>query len=146
MNVHNSLPSLVRNTIKSPSTSVEALDNMCGDGTNTEINPRNSTNGCKLCPRFSTKDHFVSSSTYRVHRSIIPDNSTTINCNCSNVIYLITCKRCELQYVGETAQLLRVRIGKHASCMNHPEKDNTCRILSEDFNEVFVRGLGFLCM
>ena len=40
-------------------------------------------------------------------------------------------------------QLLRVRIGKHASCMNHPEKDNTCRILSEDFNRGFCKGARF---
>ena len=50
-------------------------------------------------------------------------------------MYLITCQRCKLQYVGETAQLLRERIAQHASCMRHPEKDHTCRILSEHFNQ-----------
>ena len=50
-------------------------------------------------------------------------------------VYLITCRKCRLQYVGETAQLLRDRIRHHNSCMNHPEKDNTCKILSEHFSK-----------
>ena len=138
-----SLPSRILNAVKSPSSSVESLENMCGDGKNTKISPHNSKNGCKLCPRLSTRDQFVSTSTHRIHRSVIPDNVASVSCNCANVIYLITCQRCKLQYVGETAQLLRERIGKHASCMKHPEKDNTCRILSEHFNQGFCEGAKF---
>ena len=131
-----SLPSQVLNTVKSPSTSVESLENMCGDGTNSKVSSHINgfKNGCLNCPRMSIKDHFVSTSTHRIHHSIIPDDVGPVNCNSGNVIYLITCQRCKLQYVGETAQLLRERIAQHASCMRHPEKDHTCRILSEHFN------------
>ena len=108
---------------------------MCGDGSNTKIHKHNSINGCKLCHTLSTKDHFVSSSTHRVYEATIPGKVTSLNCNSTNVIYLITCRKCRLQYVGETAQLLRDRIRHHNSCMNHPEKDNTCKILSEHFSK-----------
>ena len=129
------LPQQVHNVVKCPSTSVESLENMCGDGVNTKIKKHNSKHGCKLCPLLSTKDHFVSSSTHRVYEAAIPDDIASLNCNCTNVIYLITCRKCRLQYVGETVQLLRERIRHHNSCINHPEKDNTCRILSEHFSK-----------
>ena len=96
-----------------------------------------------MCPLLSTKDHFVSSSTHRVYEATIPDDITSINCNCTNVIYLITCRKCRLQYVGETAQLLRERIRHHNSCINHPEKDNTCRILSEHFSKGHCKNATF---
>ena len=39
------------------------------------------------------------------------------DCNCStnDIIYLITCKRCSLQYVGESGQNLRDRMNNHKS-------------------------------
>ena len=112
---------------------------MCGDGLNTKIHKHNSQNGCKLCHTISTKDHFVSSSTHRVYEAVIPENISSLNCNSTNVIYLITCRKCKMQYVGETAQLLRDRIRHHNSCINHPEKDNTCKVLSEHFSKGFCK-------
>ena len=138
-----SVPQQILNVVKCPSTSVESLENLCGDGKNTKIKDHNSKHGCKLCPLLSTKDHFVSSSTHRVYESVIPDNITSVNCNCTNVIYLITCRKCRLQYVGETAQLLRDRIRHHNSCINHPEQDNTCRILSEHFSKGHCKNATF---
>ena len=103
----------------------------------------NVCNGCKLCHQLSTKDHFVSSSTHRVYEAAIPDDITSLNCNSTNVIYLITCRKCRLQYVGETAQILRKRIRHHNSCINHPEKDHTCRILSEYFSKGLCKNATF---
>ena len=37
----------------------------------------------------------------------------TGNCNTPRVVYLIQCKRCGRQYVGQTAQSLRARLAKH---------------------------------
>ena len=129
------VPQEVHNVVNSPSTSIESLENMCGDGLNTKIKKHNSKHGCKLCDQLSTKDHFVSSSTHRVYEAAIPPDIPSCNCNSANVIYLITCRKCRLQYVGETAQKLRERIRHHNTCINHPEKDNTCRILSEHFSK-----------
>ena len=38
-----------------------------------------------------------------------------LTCSSSNIIYLITCKRCNLQYVGETLQTLKKRMNGHRS-------------------------------
>ena len=130
---NDSIPRKVLEAVKGPSTSVESLENMCGDGLNTKIKKHNSKHGCTLCHRLVTKDHYISSSTHRVYESSIPTNVASLSCNSTNLVYLITCQKCKLQYTGETAQLLRERIRHHVSCFNHPEKDNTCRILSEHF-------------
>ena len=129
------LPDDIHNVIKSPSTTVESLSSMCGDGENTKIVRHVSKHGCRLCYSISTKDHFVSTSTHRIYQSEIPVVTDSLDCNSSNVIYLITCKKCSLQYVGETAQKLRERFNHHASCFRHPEKDNTCIILSNHISQ-----------
>lgn len=38
------------------------------------------------------------------------DIATCLTCNSKNVIYLITCKKCEVQYVGLTTQKLRIEL------------------------------------
>lgn len=38
-----------------------------------------------------------------------------INCNSKNIIYLISCLKCKVQYVGHTSQSLKGRIRKHLS-------------------------------
>ena len=134
-NANLTIPQQVQSIIKSPSTSIESLQNMCGNGLNTKISKHNSKHGCKLCSNLSTKDTFVRSSTHRIYQSVIPSDVSSLDCNSSNVIYLITCQKCCLQYVGETAQKIRERFRHHRGCINHPEKDNTCRILSEHFSK-----------
>jgi len=129
------VPQEVYSVVNGPSTSIESLENMCGDGSNTKIIKHNSKHGCKLCFQLSTKDHFVSSSTHRIFGAVIPQDLHSLNCNSTNLVYLITCRKCKLQYVGETAQKLRERIGQHNSCINHPEKSNNCRILSDHFSK-----------
>ena len=130
-----SVPQEVKESIKCPSTSVEDLENKCGDGKNTKIKFHNSKHGCKMCHVLSTTDHFVSTSTHRIYKSEIPSCVSKIDCNSCNLIYLITCKRCALQYVGETCQKLRERFKAHNAGILHPEKDNNCRILSEHFSK-----------
>ena len=136
INNHNlTIPQQIQNVVKSPSTSVESLQGMCGEGINTKIKKHVSKHGFNMCNTLSTKDQFVSSSTHRIYESTIPPEITCLDCNSSNVIYLITCKKCCLQYVGETAQKLRERFNHHNSCIKHPEKDNNCRILSDHFSK-----------
>jgi hypothetical protein len=40
---------------------------------------------------------------------------SSCNCGSSDVIYLITCTKCDIQYVGETGQKLRDRMNNHKS-------------------------------
>ena len=82
------LTALIAEAIKSPSTSVESLENRCGDGSNTKIkvhnhNYRKNIKSCKLCPQLSTKCKFVSTSTHRIYDTVIPADIETVDCRCS---------------------------------------------------------------
>ena len=66
---------------------------------------------CKTCK------HVVQGSTFK--SNVTRKSYTIVSSNCSmtcatdNVIYLISCKRCGIQYVGETGQTLRKRLNNH---------------------------------
>ena len=64
---------------------------------------------CSIC-RFVDDDRyqFISNSNKFVYKL-----SQDLNCNSTNVIYLVTCSQCGLQYVGETGKSLRYRAGYH---------------------------------
>ena len=67
---------------------------------------------CTACNYITESTHFTSSHnarTFHIH--------TKLTCNSSNIIYLITCQKCFLQYVGETGRLLKNRINDHLSAI-----------------------------
>ena len=45
------------------------------------------------------------------------------SCKSSNIVYLITCRRCGLQYVGEKSQPLHVKINGHRWDISHRRTD-----------------------
>ncbi len=45
-----------------------------------------------------------------------------IYCSSSNLIYVITCQKCKLQYVGETGRSLRDRLTDHRSAIKNKQK------------------------
>ena len=53
-----------------------------------------------------------------------------INCQSSNVIYLITCKHCKIQYVGQTRNRLLTRFQGHY----HDVKNRNDTTVSRHFN------------
>lgn len=76
------------------------------------------SNKCLTCKYHSNdKDYFKStnySSTFKIKQ--------TVNCGSKNIIYLITCKKCNLQYVGETSRTLRDRTTDHRSNISTHKK------------------------
>ena len=89
-------------------TSVEFLFSACEDGGSTKFKKYNS-NKCTLANSFfKTADKIVSR-------------------NSSNIIYVITCLNCFIQYVGETAQQLNIRFTTHRSSMSGKIKSNSCK-------------------
>ena len=54
------------------------------------------------------------------------------SCKSSNVIYLITCRRCGLQYVGETGQPFHLRVEGHRYDVSHQKTDESP--VAEHFN------------
>ena len=45
-----------------------------------------------------------------------------INCHSSNLVYLLTCDNCGLQYVGETVQKLSERFSGQRAGLKMPEE------------------------
>ena len=70
-------------------------------------------------------------STFRsnvTHKTYSP--SLSMNCGTENIIYLITCRKCGIQYVGETGQSLRKRLNNHRNRL----KKLSCQYLYQHFN------------
>ena len=70
---------------------------------------------CDLCFNFlDESNHFTSLSTGRRYQ-IVDD----LSCTSHNVIYLATCLKCKVQYVGSTATQFKVRFRNHKSDLIH---------------------------
>ena len=65
---------------------------------------------CNCCKSIQESNIFTSSTTK--HTYTIESN---MNCNSTNIIYLITCTYCKLQYVGQTKRKLKDRLNDHKS-------------------------------
>ncbi len=61
---------------------------------------------CGICP-------FINSSfTFPLKNKTLPILCDS-DCNSSNLVYLITCKKCNVFYIGETMRTLNLRISEH---------------------------------
>ena len=69
------------------------------------------------------------------YECIVPSGTTYIDCQSSNVFYLVTCDSYYLHYVGETAQKLSAWFNGHRRGFKHLEKHGFCCILSEHSNK-----------
>ena len=105
----------------------------------------NSKHKCALCVNLKPSDSFHSSLTHRKYVTKCDDkNINTLNCSTSNCIYLITCCRCGLQYVGETVQSLRDRFSGHRAGMKNPFAGNRCKILSKHFSVGLCKNANYI--
>ena len=96
---------LVRAALKKSSEKYKG-NNRCGQ-------PR-----CKTCAHIKTGVTFRSSTTNKEFRV-----KATADCRTKNVVYLIECAKCSIQYVGETENALRVRLTGHRSDISHRRLD-----------------------
>ena len=105
-----------RESVGGSSTSVEFLFSACGDGGSTKFKKCNS-NKCTLANSFfKTTDKIVSSVTHRTY-SCTDYKKSYVTCNSSNIIYVITCLNCFMEYVGETVQQLNIRFATHRASL-----------------------------
>ena len=65
---------------------------------------------CLICKHLKTGDSFTSRCTNKSY-SI----NFNLNCNLNNIVYLLTCKVCDIQYVGSTSTKFRLRFNNHKS-------------------------------
>ena len=66
--------------------------------------------GCKTCKIIKQDISFTSHTTGQTYRV-----RAAFTCKTRNVVYMIQCKKCGLQYVGETENPLHIRINGHRS-------------------------------
>ena len=57
-----------------------------------------------------------------------------ITCNSTNLTYLIECKKCKKQYMGETKRTLRECFLEHRQVTNNPLHANTAAAVPSHFN------------
>lgn len=69
---------------------------------------------CLTCLIFVESDTFHSESTNTTYHIRQP-----LSCHTTHVIYIITCTRCNIQYVGETTTTLRTRMNNHRNHIKH---------------------------
>ena len=65
-------------------------------------------NNCPICP-FVKEGRYVKSNasnhTVEINRQV--------NCQTKNILYCITCKKCNVQYIGESERTLQDRFSEH---------------------------------
>ena len=66
------------------------------------------THRCQACNLMSVTQSFTQTTT-----GAIINIRVKVNCKTRNVVYLMTCKQCQKQYVGETKLQLNQRINLH---------------------------------
>ena len=68
---------------------------------------------CKLCRIHACDTSTFTSNHYNKKFNV----KGKVNCKSSNVVYLITCRKCGVQYVGETSRALKDRMSDHRSAI-----------------------------
>ena len=100
---------------------------------------------CATCSCLNINTNFQSNVTSKYYKSFNPNMYSPLNCKSSNIIYLISCKKCGYQYVGQTTQEFSKRlnghrksvrlknrlIGKHFSSENHSCLDMKVQIIEK---------------
>jgi GIY-YIG catalytic domain len=79
---------------------------------------------CKSCINFKDLSHLPIFNNHKIN------TTNTLSCNSSNIIYLIHCNKCFLNYVGQTSRMLKERLNNHRSDI----KNNKPTAISIHFN------------
>ena len=101
---------------------IDGINNLCGDGSLSAFS-KCTASSCITCLSYSPTDYFSSTVTHRLYKANNKEWPSVVNCKTSNIIYLITCKCCGLQYVGETSQLMTMRFKEHRSDIKMGKKN-----------------------
>jgi hypothetical protein len=85
---------------------------------------------CASCSIINMTNQFTSTTHGKTRRL-----KHNVDCGSQDIIYLITCKICKIQYVGETRCSLRKRFSHHRSCVKLNNENNKTPI-SIHFNSI----------
>ena len=106
------------NAVVTNSTYVGAPYEVVANGNQTEN--KNKTYNINKCGKCFTCNDFVTSKIYYSNHSnkaynVINHTGEDLDCKSTNLVYLLTCESCGIQYVGETSQPLHKRMNHHRS-------------------------------
>ena len=120
-------------TEPSSSTSTPGNPNRLGTNPSKRGFPFCNETKCRYCPKLNRSGHIISKTTGLEHRCM-----EKISCRSSNVIYCITCKRCKMQYVGQTYKRVKDRFVAHFYNIEEASDTSVARHFSQnDHNGVF---------
>ena len=74
---------------------------------------------CPTCPEFPTRHHFLSTALGTTHTT-----KCNYTCRSSEIVYLVTCKRCHKQYLGKTLGSLLTRLNESRCETQHLTRIN----------------------
>ena len=75
---------------------------------------------CDMCPKKDMPLEYKGSYTGRTYTGVPP-----YKCGIRNIVYLITCRQCEKQYIGQTYRTYRERIIEHIGYIHRKKIDTT---------------------
>ena len=99
-----------------------------------DLSPTNHTKcmRCSFCTKHWIQTHIFTSAVTTCKFNVpIKDVSMNFSCHSKNVIYLITCTKCEVQYVGLTRQKIKEHIAQH---IRHIKNNSLSTYLVQHFN------------
>ena len=126
------------NSIHDSNNKVDDFTNL-GDGSLYQIF-RCGSKRCQFQKKVVPVNNILSTTTNRLYKCIVPAGSTCVNDHSSNVVYLVTCNNCKLQYVGETLKNLNKRFKWHNSCFRNPATYSFCKIVNIHFSKGYCKG------
>ena len=88
--------------------------NSFGNSNKKKQTPKCNGKKSRHCPHIDKTGEVTSSSTGRKYRSML-----NVTCNSSNLIYLIECTICKIQYVGQIKNKILGRMNKHYSSIKN---------------------------
>ena len=84
---------------------------------------------CRYCPILNKTGTITSKTTNRTYKTKV-----NVCCQSSNLIYCIECKKCKIQYVGETSRRLMDRFQGHFSTIKNKRGENKS-LIHDHFNQ-----------
>ena len=86
---------------------------------------------CRTCP-FVEECNFFRSNTTGVRFFPKVNGHYPLDCKSENIVYMIFCKRCNFQYIGETKNRLQTRFSSHRSSI---KSGTSCQLIHKHFEE-----------
>ena len=97
--------------------------------THTTRNPCQRPSKCRYCPILNKSGKIISHYNKKSFTSM-----TSVNCQSSNLIYVITCSTCGIQYVGQTKNRILTRFQGHFNDITHDRDTTVARHLNRCVN------------